>query len=398
MDGKRAALWTKDFVLAMTANLFLFFSFQMLLPTLPAYVQDRGGNDFAAGMVIALLTVSAVLTRPFAGKGLDEVGRKPVLYAGLAIFTLSAVGYEWTASVWMILLLRFIHGIGWGMTTTSFGTIASDIIPAERRGEGMGYFGLSSTLAMALAPLFGIWLMNTKGFWVLFLGATAMGVLAFLLAVPVPETKARSGGEAGGPSRRGNSMFSGLIETKALFPSALVMLFAITYGGVVGFITLFGKSAGISNVGGFFLVNALMVMVVRPVAGVLFDRKGPAWVLIPGTLSSAVGLILLSYTHSAGMLYLSAFFYGIGFGSIQPSLQAWTIARAPASRRGAANGTFFSMFDVGIGLGSVLLGMVATWMGYALMYRFSVLFLVLFLALYAGDSLRGKGSVKQEQP
>ncbi|CCQ97290.1 Arabinose efflux permease family protein [[Clostridium] ultunense Esp] len=380
-DGEK--LWTKDFITVTLANLFLFFSFQMLIPTLPAYVQEKGGNDLAVGMVIALFTVSALITRPFAGNALDRIGRKGVLYAGLLLFTLSAFGYVWTATVFLILFLRFVHGIGWGMTTTSFGTIVSDLIPAKRRGEGMGYFGLSSTFAMALAPLLGLWIMNERGFSFLFLLSTGLAVTAFLISLPIRETKGKE--PVGG--------VKGLIEPQALFPSLLIMLFALTYGGVVGFITLFGKEVGIANVGGFFLFNALMVMLVRPVSGVLYDKRGAGWVLIPGTISAVMGLLLLSYTHSTGMLYLSAFFYGIGFGTIQPSLQAWTISRVPPGRRGAANGTFFSSFDLGIGLGSVLLGMVAGWFSYGMMYRVSIVFLLLFLVLYAGYGL-GKRSQK----
>ncbi|MNG06133.1 major facilitator superfamily transporter [compost metagenome] len=126
-----------------------------------------------------------------------------------------------------------------------------------------------------------------------------------------------------------------------------------------------------------------MVLLVRPVTGILFDRKGPAWVLLPGAFFTMAGLWLLSYAHSNLSLAIAALCYGIGFGSIQPALQAWTIARSSPERRGAANGTFFSANDLGIGLGAMALGAIANWYGsYAIMYRYSTTLIIVFLLIY----------------
>ncbi|WP_312111514.1 MFS transporter [Brevibacillus reuszeri] len=119
-------------------------------------------------LVISLFTVSALLVRPFTGKALDTIGRKPVLLLGLAIFLLAVSGYYWMVSVALVLAIRFIHGIGWGIVTTTYGTIASDIIPPERSGEGMGYFGMFSNLAMAFGPFVGLWVSQNWGYGWLF--------------------------------------------------------------------------------------------------------------------------------------------------------------------------------------------------------------------------------------
>ncbi|GAB7387148.1 MFS transporter [Bacillaceae bacterium] len=379
-NGSRPALWTKAFVMTTLANFFLFVSFQMLIPTLPVYVQENGGDEFAIGLVIGLFTVSALITRPFAGKFLDTVGRRKMLVAGLFIFILSIAGYSLTATVLLILGIRIIHGVGWGLSTTTFGTIVSDIVPAKRRGEGMGYFGLSTTLAMALAPLFGIWLMKAFGFSRLFWTAVGLAVIALLLSQTIVFPEPFRGAE-----RKGKvPLWYGLIEKKALFPSMLVLLLGVTYGGIVGFITLFGREAGIDNVGWFFLGNALMVMIVRPLAGMVYDRKGHVWVLLPGGFFVLAGLLLLSYTTSMAMLLSASVLYGIGFGAVQPSLQAWVIDRVSPDRRGAATGTFFSAFDLGIGAGALLLGGIAKVANYAQMYRWSTVVVVLYVIVYAG--------------
>lgn len=375
--SEKPPLWTKDFVRAIVSNLFLWFSLQMLIPTLPVFVGQRGGDEFSAGMVTGIFTIAALITRPFIGKALDTMDRRKILFLGYALCILAMAGNYRELAVSLILLLRFIHGIGWGIATTTVNTILSDILPAARRGEGMGYFGLSNNLAMAIGPLAGIWIMDRMGFGVLSLIASAIGGLALGLSRPIRYPQPIRVKKTGNPS-----VWHGMFEPKALFPAFLMSLLCFTYGGIIGFITLFGKEAGVSNIGWFFLSNALMIMLVRPFAGILFDRRGPAWVLLPGACFAGAGLFLLSYASTAYLLILSAMFYGIGFGAIQPSLQAWTINRVEPHRRGVANGTYFTAFDTGIGVGAMVLGGVAKIGGYETMYRISALAMLLFLTVY----------------
>jgi MFS family permease len=371
-------LWTKDFILLTLSNLLLFFGFQMLLPTLPVYVSNLGGDNSAIGLVIGIFTISAILIRPFSGAALDLISRKLILFIGLAICFVAIGAYYWATTIFLVLLLRIVHGAGWGTSTTTYGTIASDIIPASRRGEGMGYFGLGSTLAMALGPMIGIWVMKSFGFGRLFLISLLSTLLSMALtkwmAIPQPLRAPQKGVET--------RFYEKFMEKKALFPSFLVLMMGVTYGGIISFITLYGKETGIGNVGWFFLTNALFLFVVRPIAGKIFDQKGHVWVLVPGAIFCIIGLFLLSDTNSLFGLILSAMFYGIGFGAIQPSLQAWTIQRVLPFRRGVANATFYSGFDLGIGGGAMILGPVAQMTNFSLMYRFSCLFLVIYMIVY----------------
>ncbi|MGG1514905.1 MFS transporter [Paenibacillus oryzisoli] len=380
--AQRKPLWTKAFVITSLANLLLFFSFQMLIPTIPTYLSQLGGDEVQIGLVIGIFTISSLLTRPFAGRALDLLGRKHVLLVGLTICTLTIAGYSFLAAAALILAARFVHGIGWGLSTTSLGTVIADIIPPERRGEGMGYYGLSNTLAMASGPLTGLWVMQTYSFHTVLLVSTGLALLSVLCSVFIRYERPRFGASEQAVQRFTDRLW----ERTALLPSALLLLTAICYGGIVTFITLYGQEAGIPNVGLFFLCNASMVLVVRPLTGVLFDRKGRAWVLIPGAVFTCTGLWLLSYAHSNASLAGAALCYGIGFGSLQPALQAWTIARAAPYRRGAANGTFFSANDLGIGLGAMFLGGIAHAIGsYAVMYRLSTGLIVLFLVAYGSS-------------
>ncbi|MED1796978.1 MFS transporter [Brevibacillus nitrificans] len=370
------ALWTKEFIILAMSNFMLFVAFQMLIPTLPVFITDKGGDQLAVGLVVSLFTVSALLVRPFTGKALDSMGRRPVLLSGLAIFLFSVFGYYWMASVALVLALRFVHGIGWGIVTTTYGTIVSDIIPAERRGEGMGYFGMFTNLAMAVGPLIGLSVSQSFGYgWLFGISGGLTGVamiLTRMVEIKAPIGMTQPSAAAGG----------GLFEKKALFPALLALLTGVMYGGVVSFITLFGQEVGIENVGLYFLFNAISLMLVRPLAGKLFDKKGPFWVLMPGGVLTGIAVVVLSYSTTELGLIAAAILFGIGAGSVQPSLQAWTIQRVDPSRRGAATGTFFSAFDLGIGGGAMILGAIAKQTGFAMMYRYSLFAMILYLIIY----------------
>ena len=377
-------LWTKDFILTSLSNLFLFFSFHLLTPILPVYVVEMGGDKFAAGMVVGIFTVSALVIRPFTGGALDALDRKKVLYFGLIVFTLSVISYEWMIFVSLILLVRTVQGIGWAVATTTYATMVSDFIVAKRRAEGMGYFGLSINMGMALGPLIGIWLMVEFGFSSVFLIATISILLSMILSQFIHYQPK--------PMKKAISEKVSFIEKRALLPAIMIMMITLAHGGILGSLTLFGQEAGISNVGWFFLASAIIMMVSRPTAGKIADKKGKIYVLIPGASSIAVGLLILSYSTTVTTLVIAAVFYGIGYGSIQPTLQAWTIFRVAPNRRGAATATYFSAFDLGLGVGALWVGFLAQWLSYATIFKISILFMGMFGVVYSIYLIREKKS------
>jgi MFS family permease len=377
-------LWTKDFILTSLSNLFLFFSFHLLTPILPVYVVEMGGDKFAAGMVVGIFTVSALVIRPFTGGALDALDRKKVLYFGLIVFTLSVISYEWMIFVSLILLVRTVQGIGWAVATTTYATMVSDFIVAKRRAEGMGYFGLSINMGMALGPLIGIWLMGEFGFSSVFLIATISILLSMILSQFIHYQPK--------PMKKAISEKVSFIEKRALLPAIMIMMITLAHGGILGSLTLFGQEAGISNVGWFFLASAIIMMVSRPTAGKIADKKGKIYVLIPGASSIAVGLLILSYSTTVPTLVIAAVFYGIGYGSIQPTLQAWTIFRVAPNRRGAATATYFSAFDLGLGVGALWVGFLAQWLSYATIFKISILFMGMFGVVYSIYLIREKKS------
>lgn len=360
-------LWTKNFLLIICINLITFFGFQMLMPTLPIFVEKLGGSQSEAGLVIGIFALSAVIIRPIAGRGLDIYGRKGIFITGLGIFLVSVLAYNWVPTVLLLLVLRLIHGLGWGASSTASGTIASDIIPRKRLAEGMGYFGIAGDIAMAVGPAIGLYLTSKLGFKTLFLASGTAILIAIILAFFI--TLRRNSQGDGKVHQTARPAF---FEKTAFRPSVVMFFITMTFGVIVSFIALYATQLGITNIGLFFTLYALALMISRPVLGRLADKRGHEIIIFPGILAIFASLIILSQAYVTGhpyaMLLLAAVIYGFGFGAVQPSLQAMSVRNVPFNRRGAANATFFSSFDLGIGLGSAIGGVIAEQFGYNVMY------------------------------
>lgn len=361
---KKEPLWTRDFILISIASLFITMGFQMLLPVLPVFSAKLGGSDSWAGMVIGIFTISAVLMRPIAGRLLDKQGRRGVYIVGLMVFFICVVAYQWTSTILVLLILRFIHGFGWGASSTASSTIASDIIPKSRLGEGMGYFGLTSTLAMAIAPALGLELLSGYGFNAVFFISAAVVLISILIALPIKYQKPEASPKKGQ---------AGIIERSAIFPAVVIFFITMTYGAIVSFIALYAGQKQVENIGLFFTVYAVAVLISRPYFGQLTDKKGAAYAVLPGIICVIVSMCFIYFANSIGVFLIAGFIYGIGFGAIQPALQAMSVRKVDNTRRGAANATFFLGFDLGIGTGAILWGIIAESFGYQLIYLLAII-------------------------
>lgn len=180
LEESREKLWTRDFILICLSSLATFMGFQILMPTLPVYVAFLGGKESEIGLVIGFFTISAVVVRPFVGRGVDIYGRRGIYLFGLLVFALSCLAYNWTRTVMALLMVRLLHGFGWGASSTAAGTVAADLVPRQRLGEGMGYFGLAATISMAVAPAAGLYIIERFNFSALFFASTGLAALALL--------------------------------------------------------------------------------------------------------------------------------------------------------------------------------------------------------------------------
>lgn len=380
-QGKPEKIWTKDFIFICLANFFVFLGFQMTLPTLPLFVEELGGNDQLIGIVVGIFTFSALLLRPYAGHALETKGRRYVYIIGLAIFVLSVGSFGFAASLTLLLVIRIIQGIGWGFSTTASGTIATDIIPAKRRGEGMGYYGLSGNIALAFGPTLGLAFVGVLSFQQLFLICGALGLTALLLAGNINYKKVE---EQPVTEKRKWDVY----EKSALQPSLLLFFITVTFGGIASFLPIYAAQSNVTGIEWYFLLYAVALLVSRTFAGRLYDQKGHRAVFIPGALLIIAAMGLLAWLPNSLILYAAAVLYGLGFGTVQPALQAWSVKEAPANRRGMANATFFSFFDLGVGIGAITFGQVAHWLGYSSIYFVSAISVFISLLLYISFIVR----------
>ena len=382
----REPLLKKPFLLVILINFLLFFSMYLLMPTLPIYALRLGGSKTAAGLIIGLFSVSAVLVRPWFGQLMDSRGRKTVLVIGTIIFFLSTLAYRWTEAVWMLLLLRFVQGVGWGAGSTATGTIAADVIPTFRMTEGMGYYGASSTIAMSFGPALALQMIQSYSFPILFFTSVGFGLAVLIATVPINYEGVHGVNSTTLPADKGRSQTDAgklsMIEKTAIAPSLVLLFAAVTFGGIITFLPSYAEFRGVSNVGLFYTVYALVLLVSRPFLGRWADRNGPGPVIILGTLFLIISQIMLMMADNLVWFLVVGFVYALGFGSVQPVLNAITVSTASVDRRGAANATFFTAWDLGIALGSVSLGVISQEFGYLVMWGVNGLAAVTALILY----------------
>lgn len=381
---KPEKLWTSSFNMLTLSYFLLFLSLQMLLSPFPSYVKDQfHPGAFTLSLLTSLFAFSAITARFTTAALMRRIKRNTLLLIGIGISALATASYSFADSVGVLLLLKICFGIGFGMSSTVLPTLVSQIIPQRRLGEGVGYFGLSTSLAMSIGPDVGLSVLGSYGFPMLtLLGTVAAAIIIPLLLISrsMPEQPVKVPQQA---NRNAYGATSIPFNKRVLFPALLNAIFSVTYGGLLSFIALFGGEVKLANVGLFFLFNAISVLSIRPFAGRLFDSKGHIALLFPGALFIIASLLVLSYTTSLPLLILSALLYGLGLGVIQPAVQAWMLQESPPEHHGFTNSLFYNSTDFGVATGATLLGIIASATSYAIMYRYTAGFMVLFIIIYS---------------
>lgn len=377
------AIWNSTFIKITIANFCLFMGFQMLLPTLPLYAQSLGANDSLIGLISGVFTISNLLARPFTGLLLDQKNKKTILIIGLVIMIILTMSFHIASTIILILTFRFIQGLGWSFSQSATSTIASSTLDKKNLGEGMGYFSFSNSLAMALAPPLSLYLVSQKGFGTLFNSATLFLLAVFLFIINLKVEK-----------RPINSVSKKPFEKEVVFPSLLMLLCTIIYGALLSFVVLYGNEKGITNLGLFFTLNALCLIIFRPMIGKIADKHGFFHIVIIGSLLTIFSMIVITLASSLAHFLIASILYGSGFSALQASFQTLTLMSAPEGRLGAANSTFFMGFDGGIGIGSIYGGVLSSLWGYQLMFLSCIAFPLLIIVLYVWQRKNDRIKIK----
>jgi len=378
---KKDKLWNSNFIIACITYFLVACSFNLLMPTIPIFLSEELGIEpYKIGIALSSYAIALLIIRPFCGYWVDVFQRKPLLILGIGLFVAAYVGYFFAFTVLFFVVLRFFHGMFWGLSTVSANTVAIDIIPASRRAEGIGYFGVNSNLAMAIAPYIAVNIYAAYGFNALIGCALAMGILSVIVVsfIKVPIRKKLD--------KIPPMSFDRFILIKAL-PILFNQLFiSFGWGTLVAFAVLYGKQIGIENSGIFFLFLACGIILSRVTSGKFVDRGYIHIVITFALIVIVAGFTGFALLNSIYFYCLSAFFIGIGYGTLFPALQTVYINMAPASKRGTANSTYLTGFDLGIGAGMLLGASVAQHWGFSNMFLLSGGLCLLAVIIYQLNS------------
>lgn len=370
-------LWNKNFICIILINFLVFLNHLAILATFPFYIEKLGGSEAVAGIATTLFCVVSVICRPIIGRLLDSGKRKAILIIGLCGMLLMPLGYLLFGTLLLAFLCRMAHGAALAFSNTSTSTIATDIIPRARFAEGMGFFGMATALATALAPAIGLALMERCGFAALFLFAAASILIALVLFLLMQTPKIEVEKK---PFR-----LEGLIDKNAVPASLTALIFLFTYGALENFAAKFAAEASLPSGGIFFAIMAVTVLLMRLFAGKVTDRHGEAIFAYSCNIAMFAAFLLLGLCPNIATYLLAAVLSGFGFGGLEPALQSMAVAIAPPEKRGSANSTFLCAYDIGIGLGGGIAGGLISALGYQPMFvamaAFNILSILVYLAI-----------------
>ncbi len=363
MNHASERLWNGNYLRVWGANFLLYFSFMLLTPLFPLYLSETFDADKQMiGLVLSGYTLTALLIRPFSGYLVDSFPRRVVLLASFFLFFVLFIGYPLSATLWLFAVVRTLHGAPFGMATVSNSTVAIDVLPASRRAEGIGYYGLSNNIATAISPTIALIIYGMTGNYdSIFILAILVSGLAFycnytlkLSPRPLASTK------------RPPLSLDRFILLKAWRQGLCMACFSFSYGILSTYIAIYGKEElGITEGTGLFFLLLSAGLICSRLTGGRSLRKGRVTQNASlGVLVSLVGYFVFAFCHNAWGYYGAALIIGLGNGHMFPAFQTMFLNLASNDQRGTANSTLYVSWDTGVGIGVLLGGMVAEHWGY----------------------------------
>lgn len=380
-------LWTGSFISACVGNFLLFYAFYLLLPVFPLYlIETFGSTKSVVGIVLSVYTISALLIRPFAGFILDMFRRKPLYLMAYMAFVLVFISYPLVTTINLFLIFRILHGFAFGFVTTAANSFVVDILPASRRGEGLGFFGVANNLAMAFGPMTSLLMHGKFSFDTIFLMAIVTGLAGFVFAASIKAPKTIK------PEKHQPLALDRFFLVKGFKAGFTLMLTGIPYGILMTFLAIYGQELNIqSGSGWFFSIMALGLIFSRLFSGWMIDKGQLNRAIAIGLIISVVGLFLLSslqklngFSHlTVEVLYMIIpLVLGVGYGMIFPAYNTLFVNLAPNNRRATASSTFMTSWDLGVGAGLIVGGKFADSTGGLPLAFLSGTLMVLFAYIY----------------
>jgi MFS family permease len=347
-------IYNLQFGLVCLSSLLFSASFNMLIPELPEYLSNMGGAEYK-GLIIALFTLTAGISRPFSGRLTDTMGRVPVMAVGSIVCFVCGILYPVLGTVSGFLFLRLIHGFSTGFKPTATAAYVADIIPRERWGEALGLHGLCFSIGMALGPAIGSTIKLYSSMNMLFYASSVFALLSIVILMNMKETlqyKQRFSLHILKISRKD------IIALEVLPAAIVTFLSYMAYGVILTLIPDWSQHLGITNKGLFFMVFTITSVMIRFGAGKASDKYGRVHLIGIGLFLLIISLVIVGFSTSITGLLVGAAMYGIATGIVSPALNAWTVDMSFPEHRGKAMATMYIALEAGIGLGALFAGWV----------------------------------------
>ncbi len=368
-ENKLEPLWNKEYCKVMAGNFLMFFAFYLITPILPIYLDSEFSADKdMIGFVLSGYVVAALIVRPFSGFIVDSYDRKKVLMICFFAFFICFTGYVGATSLLMFAIIRTIHGLPFGATTVSNSTVAIDVLPSSRRNEGMGYYGLSNNLAMATAPIAGIYVYSITGnfkhlFWLSL-------AVAFIGVITVSSIKTKERLKVANKPKLSLDHF---FLSRGWLLAVNIMLFGLCWGVMSNYVAIYNKEKlGITDGAGIFFAIIATGLFISRLIGAKSLRKGKLTEnALQGSFLTAIGLTIFALAPGLWAYYLSPLLIGLGNGRMYPAFLNMFINMARKDQRGTANSTILTSWDFGMGIGILAGGMFVEYINYSATFWFT---------------------------
>lgn len=378
-------LWNAKYCYMVLVNTLICFGFYMITTILTVYLLEVNVDISKAGVVVGLFSITALVMRPVSGYITDSYNQKMLMIFSTVLVAVSVLGYVLTSSLPVIVGFRILHGLAFAVGSTAIVAMASHYIPQSRFNEGVGYLGLGQIIASAVAPGLGVYVTSHFGVRYAFYIAAALSLLAMIVMAlfpfqhePVPK------------EQRATVSVRNMISVKVLDYSFISGCYSFLNGVVSSFLILFAAQRGLEDVGIYFTVSAVFLFLARPLSGKIADRFGLKYIVYPAICMTILSILILVNMNSMWMLILSAAIRALAQGAIQPSLQAACIQKVGVEKSGAATGTYYLGADIGQGAGPVIGGVIAGIWGYAEVFYFCIVMVMVAALVFFLSSFRKK--------
>lgn len=376
-------IFNKSFFLIFGALLFTALVMYALMSTVTEYATSMGSSATIAGLVSGIYVFGGLLSRIYSGNALERIGWRKIALIFMSIHFLACFLYFFVHDVNFLIIVRFIHGVGFGASANAIVTIASAILPEKRFGEAFGYFMLGTTIAIGLGPYIGGYLYDNFSSFGCFTAAMIFSAIALVCVALIDINKYNSKGKSNNKEENNYSFLEKIFEIKAIPVSFFTALTALGYVSILSFYRLYAVEVNLVDAfSWFFIIYSICLVLSRPIAGRIQDNGGDLVVCVVGIIAQSFGIFLIAYSPSNITVFVCAICLALGFGTLNSACTTIVTRNASENRRSYALSTFFIFCDATMGFGPALLGFfVSPSSGYAPMYFIASLITLIALPI-----------------